>query len=170
MVLDVTKNRLQGQYLNRRTGTLIRSITASPFVQVLDTVIRGIWGSNLSYARVHEEGYRGRIRVPGHERGAHRRTGHSRRAHRRRPYTYTNRAGTSVTVRAHTVRGGVIRTHRVRAHAVRSLSRLVSFRARHFMRDTVRDQGPEAMRRIRRALIHLVRTGEVPSASQLGGG
>jgi len=148
MVRDVTRNRLRGQYLKRRTGTLIRSITASPRIEVSEDFIRGLWGSHLGYARAHEEGFTGVVQVPGHTRRLIERVSSKASAKRVR----------------RSLKAGRKRFANVRPHG-----RRVHLRARRFMRDTVRDRSPEALARVRRALIHLVRTGEVPSASDLGG-
>lgn len=58
--------KLTGQVLNVRTGTLRRSINQ----EVLDSPqgIRGIVGTNVSYAAIHEYGYDGPVNVRAHLR------------------------------------------------------------------------------------------------------
>jgi len=148
MVADVAKNRLLGQYLNRRTGTAIRSFPPSIRVEILDELIRGVWGSNVEYVRVHEEGFDGSVQVP---------------AHTRRLIEQVRSKAAARRVRRK-LRAGRKRFAHVRAHR-----RRVSFRARRFMAHTARDKGPEANRRVIRAIIHLVRTGEVPTLADVGG-
>lgn len=64
-----TKFANQGpRYLNRKTGTAIRSITASPAIETSAEVVRGTWGSNLGYVRKHEEGGTFRERVRSYSR------------------------------------------------------------------------------------------------------
>lgn len=59
------------KYLNRRTGSAIRSVTASgqliPITET-DTVIAGGFGSNLDYVRAHEFGFRGNENVKQYTR------------------------------------------------------------------------------------------------------
>lgn len=50
----VMKNKLSGQALKVRTGTLRRSITQT--VNVSGTAVTGIVGTNLEYAAIHEYG------------------------------------------------------------------------------------------------------------------
>ena len=58
--------KLSGQVLRNRTGTLRRSIHHS--VRLEPKEIVGIVGTNVSYARVHEYGFRGSVAVRAHER------------------------------------------------------------------------------------------------------
>lgn len=129
MVRDVIVNRLSGQYLRRRTGTLQRSVAASPRVAVTSMRVTGSFGSNLEYARAHELGFRG-----------------------------------SVGVRAHT------RQTRHGAVAVRAHTRFMRLRARHFFRDTLRANVGKLNLRVKRALLILLRTGEVPTGSAVRAG
>ncbi|HET6373011.1 MAG TPA: hypothetical protein VFG76_06875 [Candidatus Polarisedimenticolia bacterium] len=151
LVRHVTMSKLRGQVLRRRTGTLIRSITASPRFIVRSEFIRGIFGSHLDYARYHEEGYRGPIRVPRHVRRAHRVREHMRR--------------NPVTGRL-----GHVRAHRVAAHQVREHIANVNIPAKYFLLNTVREMGPEAARRVRRAIIYLMRNRRPPTAADLASG
>jgi len=148
MVRDVTTNRLRGQYLRRRTGTLIRSITASPHIEATEDFIRGWWGSHLTYARAHELGFEGTVQVPGHTRRLIERV--------------SSKASAKRVRRA-------LKAGRARFASVRPHGRRVHLRARRFMGDTVDAMGPEALRRVRRALIHLRRHGVAPSLTDLGG-
>ena len=169
MVAHVTKTKLinaNPPYLNRRTGTLIRSISASPRVAIRDRSVLGTFGSNLDYARMHEVGFVGRIARPAHTVPAHQVRAHSVRTHRVRPHSRTIN-GRTHQVKAHVVRGHVVTAHRVEAHQVRAHKANVRYRARHFLRDTVGEKGADAARMIRRAIIHLTRTGKVPSSSEL---
>lgn len=146
-VRDVTKNRLLGQYLRRRTGTLIRSITASPHLPVVSPdLVVGRFGSHLDYARAHELGFEGFVDVPEHSRASHRVRAHSRQT----------RAG-EIQVRAHTRAEHLVGAHR--AYLV--------IRARHFLRDTVQDAAGPTERRLARALAIAIRTGRVASAGEL---
>ena len=58
--------KLSGQVLRNRTGTLRRSIHHS--VRLGPKEIIGIVGTNVSYARVHEYGFRGTVAVRAFER------------------------------------------------------------------------------------------------------
>lgn len=62
----VKQDKLSGQVLRNRTGTLRRSITHKIF-SALDGV-RGIVGTNVSYARPHEFGFKGQVNVKQHLR------------------------------------------------------------------------------------------------------
>lgn len=62
----VKQNKLSGQVLRVRTGTLRRSITSR--TEVVGNEIRGYVGTNLKYARVHEYGFKGGVPVRAHQR------------------------------------------------------------------------------------------------------
>ncbi len=138
MVRHVTKNKLRGQYLRRRTGTLIRSITASPRFLVREDLVRGAFGSNLDYARAHEEGFSGRVTVRAHLR------------------TMADQGGSFFSGL-----GGVHVT-RVREHA-----RMMDIPGRHFLRDTVVERTPDAGLNVRKAVLVLADTRKVPTLTQV---
>lgn len=142
MVRHVTRQKLLGQYLNRRTGTLIRSITASPEFNVTDTEVVGVFGSNLDYARYHEEGFSGILPVAEF---------------------YRRPAFTEMDAEAGSKRSDTFftaRSIRVRAH-----TRRVEHHARYFLRDTVSEGTPQAGINVRKAIILLANTGRVPRYS-----
>jgi phage gpG-like protein len=62
----VAQNKLSGQVLKVRTGTLRRSITQR--VTETETSITGVVGTNVSYAAVHEYGFSGLVTVKEHLR------------------------------------------------------------------------------------------------------
>lgn len=62
----VISEKLSGQVLKNRTGTLRRSIIER--VEETDTAITGIVGTNLVYAAVHEYGFSGTVNVREHTR------------------------------------------------------------------------------------------------------
>jgi phage gpG-like protein len=66
---DVKDNKLTGQVLKVRTGTLRRSINQR--VDESDEGVLATVGTNVSYAGVHEYGYQGTVSVPAHTRGGH---------------------------------------------------------------------------------------------------
>jgi len=164
-----------GAVLRWRTRTLIRSITSSPRYSVTEDRALAIIGTHLDYGRWHEEGYSGPEVRPKHRVRAHRVEAHSVRSHGVREHIrrvrtnsfFTGLGGRQVRVRAHQVRGHVVKAHRVRAHDVREHIAMVNIRAKHYLRDTLREKSPEAFVRLRRALIFLKRTGRVPSQSDL---
>lgn len=61
----VRANKLSGQVLRNRTGTLRRSIHPGAELQNEGDIV-GLIGTNISYARLHEFG--GTFQVPGHWR------------------------------------------------------------------------------------------------------
>lgn len=62
----VKGQKLTGQVLHVRTGTLRRSINQD--VQQDGNKIRGVVGTNVSYARIHEYGFTGSVNVKQHLR------------------------------------------------------------------------------------------------------
>lgn len=66
-LLNLVKvNKLSGQVLNVRTGRLRRSITQTTKRE--STLITGIVGTNVEYARGHELGFNGSVSVKAHLR------------------------------------------------------------------------------------------------------
>lgn len=66
LVAHVKQNKLSGQVLQVRTGTLRRSINAK-FENGGD-VFKALVGTNLKYARIHEYGFQGAVQVKAHQR------------------------------------------------------------------------------------------------------
>lgn len=71
-------DKLNGVVLQRRTSTLIRSITK----QVIDTPVHvgGIVGTNVPYAKPHEYGFQGTVTVKEHLRTITQAFGHKIKA------------------------------------------------------------------------------------------
>jgi len=63
----VKAKKLTGQVLNVRTGRLRRSITQRVETEA-DGKIVGLVGTNVSYGRTHELGFKGRVPVRAHTR------------------------------------------------------------------------------------------------------
>lgn len=62
----VKQNKLSGQVLKNRTGTLRRSINRR--VTVTPTSVQASVGTNVKYAKVHEYGFKGTVQVREHLR------------------------------------------------------------------------------------------------------
>lgn len=62
----VKRNKLSGDPLHRRSGTLSRSITHRTTTP--DGAINAVVGTNIGYARAHEFGFSGTVTVRAHER------------------------------------------------------------------------------------------------------
>lgn len=62
----VKDQKLSGQVLHTRTGTLRRSINQE--VTQSGSSIRGVVGTNVSYGRIHEYGFQGTVDVKAHLR------------------------------------------------------------------------------------------------------
>lgn len=62
----VVKNKLSGQVLKVRTGTLRRSVHEN--VEVTSNNITGMVGTNMEYAAYHEYGFEGTVNVREHLR------------------------------------------------------------------------------------------------------
>ncbi len=76
----VVSDKLSGQVLKNRTGTLRRSI--NQHVEETDTSVTGIVGADMNaakYAAAHEYGLRGTVQVPAHTRTITQAFGHSLR-------------------------------------------------------------------------------------------
>jgi hypothetical protein len=166
MIADVTKNRLRGQYLHRRTGTLIRSITASPPARPEVTLqgdggglVRDWFGTHLDYGRAHELGFRGRVQIPAHTR---RLTRNVKRA-KARLRQAQKRLGPAAPVGGLSSAGFAVKRF---AH-VRPHSRFMRIRARHYLRDTIAANTGKARLRVMRAVLLLLRTGRVPRGSEV---
>lgn len=153
-VRDVTKTKLRGQYLNRRTGTLIRSVTASRSDEMTETMVRGSFGTHLDYGKAHEVGFRGQVQVAAHTR--------------RLVRTRTNRQGQLSKKSAKALKRKLQRGLKTTAH-VRAHSRRVNIRPRYYLRDTLRENIGKTKQRVIRALLVLGRTGKVPTAAAVRG-
>jgi len=62
----VTREKLSGQVLNRRTGTLRNSI--SKRVNTDTSSVSAVVSTDVKYARPHEYGFQGTVTVPAHQR------------------------------------------------------------------------------------------------------
>lgn len=153
MVNNVVKDRLRGQYLHRRTGTLIRSITASRGDAMTPTVVRGWLGTHLDYGRAHELGFRGRVQVRAHTRELVRRT-------------INTRTGMLSKKSARALKAAK-REGRATVAQVRPHTRTVNIPARHYLRDTVMAATGRTRMFLAAGLIHLARTGKVPSVATI---
>jgi hypothetical protein len=138
MVTHVTKSKLLGQYLHRVTGTLIKSVTASPAFQTSAARVRGIFGSHLDYARAHEEGFSGTVTVKAH----------FRRVGTQKGSFFTGIGGKHVT--------------RVREHP-----RHMDITAKHFLHDTVFERSAQAGINVRKAIFALAESRKVPTLNQV---
>jgi hypothetical protein len=72
------REHLSGQDLRVRSGNLRRSVLASPYARVEGAAVVAGFGTNLGYGRAHERGFRGRVEVRAHGRGASRVRAHGR--------------------------------------------------------------------------------------------
>lgn len=158
MVRVVTKEKLLGQYLRRRTGTLIRSEVASQRVNQQGDVIVGSFGTNLDYGIKWEEGFDGYETVPAHTR---RRTASQRASFR----AAAKRIGLSARIikASPSLRLGMqmIQVREHKAHRV--------YVAKHFNRDTLNENIGGAEMRFSKATELLATTGRIPRLSDLGG-
>lgn len=66
LVAYIKQEKLSGQVLNVKTGTLRRSIAAR--FETVDGEVRAYVGTNLKYARIHEYGLKGQVPVKAHQR------------------------------------------------------------------------------------------------------
>lgn len=137
LVRHVTTKKLQGQVLNRVTGTLIRSIAASPSFRMLRSIAVGTAGTRLGYGAKHEFGGTFQETVS---------------AHARREHMRSTAGGASVRVRA----------HQVRAHQVRK-----KYRARRYFRQSVTETKGHRKDRYERAVAIAMKQGRVPTLSEL---
>lgn len=171
MMRDAIKNKMTGQYLGVVTGTARRSIAgqaagskapptyaamqseAQSRTRLAGTRIVGEFGSPLGYVRAHEEGFAGTVQVPGHTR--------------RIVSLVTNARGRVTTKSAKEYRKAVAAGRKtialVRPHAMR-----MNIRAKHFLRDSLREGVPGLERRLERSILILAKTGRPASPSELG--
>lgn len=155
MVQDVIRNRMinaNPPYLNRVTGTGVRSVTASPprgRGTVSQHVAQDWFGSNLDYIRAHELGFRGNVSVRAH----------AVKSHRRQVWGGGGRSG-----------GKTGQTVTIQAHERRAHTRRVELRARHFFRDTMSAGTGRTRMSVAKSLLVYLRTGRIPSPSEVMGG
>ena len=143
-IRHVTTKKLLGQELERRTGTGIRSFTASPRVLNFGRLrARVEWGTHLGYMAAHERGFEGSVQV---------------RKHTRRMFRRRGKTGTKLK-RKVLVQGRAID---VRAHI-----REVKIRARYFTRDTVRESKRPIEKRALKGLRIWFRTNRIPTVDEL---
>jgi hypothetical protein len=140
----VVTRKLLGQYLNRRTGNAIRSINASPSWWPTEDGAAGSFGSNLEYVKAHEQGFQGTVQVKAYER---------------RLFRYRSARSGARLKRRKRVEGAMVE---VRAHP-----REVNIRARHFFRDTLKEQKPAFEVRLRKAILVATRLGRVATPADL---
>jgi hypothetical protein len=144
------ETKLLGQVLRRRTGTLIRSIAASPKAGVAsERSVAATFGTNLGYGIAHEEGFQGEVTVREHYR---RRLG--------RPLAY------SIATREVSKRGRRGAKERAKAGTilVREHKRRENIRARHYLRRTVREERRRFEEIVTSAFEELARTGSPPKS------
>ncbi|HEY3175675.1 MAG TPA: hypothetical protein VGK94_07935 [Candidatus Polarisedimenticolia bacterium] len=163
MVREVVTTKLTDDnppYLNRRTGNFIRSVGASPSFKVegslagASAIFSGQFGSNLDYARKHEEGGTFTEQVRAHTRVKNRSRAAEVRAKTRRKKFLTASQLKAISPYIH-----------VRAH-----TRTVTYRARHMFGDTMKQNHFGAARRMRRALDLLHKNRRIPTLSEIAGG
>lgn len=96
----VKQEKLSGQVLHVRTGTLRRSINYA-ITSEGDNVITGVVGTNVSYAAAHEYGFKGTVGVRSYVR-ENRGAGHwSSGSNKGSKWVRGKKTGTSTIVKAH---------------------------------------------------------------------
>lgn len=133
------------------TGAARRSVKAQP-VETTPDLVSGSFGSPLVYVRAHEFGFSGRVQVRGHTR---------------RLTTKSFRSG-RLTKRASTELKEAIAEGRKTTAFVRPHSRHVMIRARRMFGRTMDELRPFIAPRIARSVEILVRTGKIPTLSEIG--
>lgn len=158
MLADVVKIRMSNPRrgssatnLGVDTGTARRSMIDQAGITA-DRVFALI-GSPVDYVQAHEEGFSGRVNVPAHM------------AQHRHGRTLAVSAKTG----AITKRAGLTKRQKAKgAWLVRAHSMKMNIHAKHFIRDTVQGAVAPLEKRILQSLLIAVKTGQVPSPSQLG--
>jgi hypothetical protein len=145
---------LLGQKLHRRSGTLIRDVTASPSVEPprIDTPsqITGTIGTSLGYGKAHELGFIGTVNVREHTRrkvAVRRNSRGMVEAKSRRRLRLLHGSGNYAYVRGHKMR--------------------MNIRAKYYLRDAVKAVEPKLLDYGLHALKILGRTGNVPKLAEL---
>jgi len=146
LVRKVTKDKLRGQVLKRKTGTLIRSVTASRFLEVSESTVTAGIGTNLVYGIAHEEGFTGTVQVQAHSRRLVKQAKGKRAAAKFKKALKKKRQRTAF-VRAHTRKLDIV--------------------ARHYLRNTLLENREKAPTAVRRAILLALRTGKMPPVSSL---
>jgi len=152
MVTRVVTTRLTGgnfPNLNRRTGTLIRNVTASRKHEMNDDLVKAWIGTNLVYGIAHEEGFDGTVQVRQH------------------PRRITERVRTKAAkARARKKRrSGATLYTTVRAH-----QRKMMIFPRHYLRHTLLQTRSDIPVMARRALLIAARHGRLPRIAEIAGG
>ena len=124
----VKTNKLTGQVLHVRTGTLRRSINREVRASGQTGMIEGIVGTNVSYAAVHEYGFSGTVSV--------------------REYVRRVKAGGRAAMGLGRRAKGTAGVTTVRAH-----SRSVNVPERSFLRSALKDCTPVINLEFQRALL-----------------
>jgi len=122
----VRQDKLTGQVLKVRTGTLRRSIDQVVFSE--PGAVIGIVSTNVKYGKAHEYGFHGSVNVKAHLR-------HLRKKSKMSLTTVKGHDMQVWTKRRGGLTGGVAQ---VRAH-----TRNVDLPARSFLRSALRDMAPE---------------------------
>ena len=124
---DVVKNKLSGQALKVRTGTLRRSITQQ--VRSDTAGVTGIVGTNVEYAAIHEYGFNGMVNVKEHLRRT--------KAQMSLKGIKSRGAQGAITVKAH--------------------SRHVNFPERSFLRSAMEENRQEIMQEMSRSVAEVLK-------------
>ena len=133
-LVRVVKLKLTDDVLHVQTGRLRRSITAN-FEGAGTGTFRALVGTNVQYARVHELGFNGTVKVPAHTVKAHQRT-------QTMAFGKLLKAPMTVTVRD---------------HVVKESSREMNMPARPFLRPALEENKARILGSIRQALGRIIR-------------
>jgi hypothetical protein len=134
-------------FLNRRTGTAARSVSASPRARLTRDRAIGIFGSHIEYVRKHELGGTYREYVPTHRV----------RAHSRRVTAF--RIAGSAQMRDVKVGSYLVRSHYV----------MKRYRRREMFGTTVREKRDDVPPLLERAIRLLVQLRRTPKAAEILG-
>jgi hypothetical protein len=157
MFAEVTTNKMRGQYLGVVTGRGIRSMVPTT-TRSKAKISAGI-GSSVGYIAAHEQGFKPleTVGVKAHEA-----------RHRGR---ITRRGRRGVNANAILRRARLTKAQKATGvWAVKGHRRKVDIPARHFMRDTVREEFIPTVDRIERALYIAALTGGVASRAAINAG
>ena len=144
VMAKTVRTKLLGQVLHRRTGTLIRSITASPrIVKQSDSVMFGTFGTHLDYGKYHEQGFQGDVV----------RKAAQVRAHTRKEHTRAD--------------GTEVRQAAVKAHSRREHTATLNITGKKYMEGTLDEERNNIRMRFDRAITILLTTGKAPKLADL---
>lgn len=132
---SVKEDKLTGQVLHNRTGTLRRSINREVTEQA-DGVFAVI-GTNVEYAGVHEYGFNGSVQVAAHTRRQRERLTYAEQYHRSGKVMKGKLTGLESMVQAHT--------------------RKVNLPERSFLRSTLKEFEPRIRAELQEAVMGVVR-------------